>query len=232
MRLLLAALLSASAFAQGTFINSDKPDSPVCPSLTLENDPSLMAGGNEAGARLDAQRNYRWGTQFIPVEKRADLSMVTFYDEKKKGTSIASLKGKIVIIGLWGYRCQPSARMLMELAKVLKAKDRYGFEVWAVNYDANRLTENDADSLGGWAAIRRFKVDNAAMLAETPLPFGIPGAGDQNPGHFLGTVDSLPVMMLIDREGRLATIDIGYTQGMVGQRLSTLLREEPPAKAN
>lgn len=231
IRSLLPVILSLPALAQGYFINSDKPDSPVCPQVTIENDPNLVSNQGGRGATLDATRTYRWGTRFIPAGQRPDASTLTFYNEKKQGISIASLKGKIVIVGLWGYRCQPSANMLLEMAKVLKARDRYGFEVWAMNFDANRLTENDTSALGGWAAINKFKTDNAAILKDTQLPFGTPGVGDQNPGRLLDTVDSLPVMMVIDREGRLASVDIGYTQGMVGQRLSALIHEEQAAKA-
>ncbi|HET6330378.1 MAG TPA: hypothetical protein VFF76_06270 [Holophagaceae bacterium] len=226
-KIALATLLALPLSAQGYYINSDKPDSPICPQLTIENDPRLTRG--ERGATLDATRNYHWGIKTFPIGERPDLSAVTFYDESKKGVSIASLRGKLVIIGLWGYRCQPSARMLMEMAKVLKVKDRYDFEVWAINYDANRMTE-DATSLGGWAAIRRFQMENAGSFKEMPLSLGVSGPGDENPGHFIGVIDSLPVMMVVDRTGHLATLDIGYTQGMVGQRLSQLIREEQAAK--
>lgn len=179
---------------------------------------------------MDASRHYHWGIKYYEPGERPDMTKVTFYGKDQKGVSVGSLKGKLVIIGLWGYRCQPSARMLMEMAKVLKARDRYGFEVWAINYDANRLTE-DATSLGGWAAIQRFQKDNAQALRENPIPFGLCGPGEENPGHFLGVVDSLPVMLVVDRTGHLASTDIGYTEGMVGQRLSRLIREEQAAKA-
>ena len=226
-RIALATLMALPLSAQGYYINSATPDSPICPQLTIENDPRLTRG--ERGATLDATRNYHWGNKTFPIGERPDLSAVTFYDESGKGVSVASLKGKLVIIGLWGYRCQPSARMLMEMAKVLKVKDRYGFEAWAMNYDANRISE-DATSLGGWVAIRRFQTENAEAFKETPLSLGVSGPGDENPGHFIGVVDSLPVMLVVDRTGHLATVDIGYTQGMVGQRISQLIKEERAAK--
>lgn len=149
VRLLFPILLSIPAFAQGYFINSDKPDSPVCPKVTIENDAHLVSAQGGRGASLDATRNYRWGTKFFPIGQRPDASSLSFYNDKKAGISVASQKGKIVIVGLWGYRCQPSANMLMEMSKIMKVKDRYGFEIWAINFDANRLTENDSTSLGG-----------------------------------------------------------------------------------
>ena len=227
-KIAFATLLALPLSAQGYYINSDKPDSPICPQVTIDNDPRLTRG--EVGARLDDSRHYRWSIKYYEANERPDLSRVTFYGQDQKGVPVSSLKGKFVIIGLWGYRCQPSARMLMEMAKVLKVKDRYGFEVWAINYDANRLTE-DAASLGGWAAIQRFQRDNAGTLKENPVPFGLCGPGDENPGHFLGTVDSLPVMLVVDRNGRLASVDIGYTEGMVGARITRLIKQEQAAKA-
>lgn len=231
MRTHLAAaipLMASSLFAQGYFINADSPSSPVCPQMSIQNDPTLTRGA--VGARMDLVRTYKQGATVLPLDNRPDMSKVSFYDEKQKATSVASLKGDLVVIGLWSYRCQPSARMLMEMAKANKVKDRYHLAFLPMNYDANRLTENDA-SLGGWAAIRRFLKDNRAFFSENPLALGIPGVGDENPGHFLGVVDSLPVMMVIDRSGHLATVDIGYREGMVGQRLSMLIKEEQAAKA-
>lgn len=226
---LMLTLWASPLLAQGYFVNADSPSSPVCPQMSIQNDPSLTRG--EVGARMDVVRTYQIGTTFLPNDRRPDLSRVTIYDEKKKATSVGSLKGSLVVIGLWSYKCQPSAKMLMEMAKAMKVKDRYRLAFMPMNYDANRLTE-DSTSLGGWNAIHRFLTDNRSYFDENPLPMGIPGIGDENPGHFLGEVDSLPVLMVVDRTGHLASVDIGYKQGMVGQRLSWLLKQEQGQKVD
>lgn len=225
----LAILMALPLSAQGLYLNADKPGSPICPKMEIEIDPTVgrreVNSANSGVVRLSQEIH-----RFYSSDQRKDVSEFAAYDENKKKTSIASLKGKIVVVALWGYNCDPSARLLMELAQLYPRRDKFGFEVLAINFDANRITE-DSRALGGWAAIQTFKVRNQAFLKENPLPFYVPGLGKEGASNFLDVVNSLPLLAVVDRSGKLASLDMGYTPKLVAMRLSELIREEHSMKA-
>jgi hypothetical protein len=228
-KLLLAAALALPLPAQGLYLNADKPGDPACPKLEVDIDSGL--GRHEiSGARGGMVRQYQAFHQHFAADQRKDVSAFTAYDGKKKGTSVASLKGKIVIVALWGYNCDPSARMLMELAQLYPRRDKFGFEILAVNFDANRITE-DNRALGGWAAIQNFQTRNQEFLNQNPLPFYVPGLAKEGASNFVDVVYSVPLLAVIDRDGKLASLDMGYTPKLVAMRISELIREEQAAKA-
>lgn len=228
-RLALTLLLSVPLAAQGLYLNADKPGDSICPKLEIDIDPTIgrheLSGAD--GGMLAQHQSFH---QFYAPSDRKDVSLFTAYDGKKKGTSIASLKGKLVVVALWGYNCDPSARMLMELAQLYPRKEKFGFEILAVNFDANRITE-DNKALGGWAAIANFQTRNKRFLDENPLPFYVPGLGKEGASNFVNVVYSLPLLAVVDRTGHLASLDMGYEPKLVAMRLSQVIREEQAAKS-
>lgn len=227
--MLLAAALALPLPAQGLYLNADKPGDPVCPKLEVDIDPTV--GRREIGtANSGMVRQHQEFHRFFPSDQRKDVSLFTAYDGKKKAFSVASFKGKIVIVALWSYNCDPSARMLLELAQLYPRRDKFGFEILAVNFDANRVTE-DNRALGGWAAIQNFQTRNREFLEQNPLPFYVPGLGKEGASNFIDVVNSVPLLAVIDRNGKLASLDMGYTPKLVAMRLSALIREEQAAKA-
>lgn len=228
-KILLAAALAIPLPAQSLYLNADKPGDPTCPKLEVDIDPRL--GRREIGtANSGMVRQYQQFHEHFAAGQRKDVSAFTAYDGKKKGVSVASLKGKIVIAALWSYNCDPSARMLMELAQLYPRRDKFGFDILAVNFDANRISE-DSQSLGGWAAIENFRTRNKEFLDQNPLPFYVPGLGKEGASNFINEVYSVPLLAVIDRDGKLASLDMGYTPKLVAMRLSELIREEQAAKA-
>ena len=232
MRALLPVLLSACAAlpAQGVFNNADKPGDPICPlieadktSLSFGAHSGRTSGGLRGANTMDVAWHQR-GTTLFPKEARKDVSRFTAYGEKDKPVSIASLKGKIVLVGLWSHRCEPSAKMIMELASIYPNREKFGFEVLAVNFDTTRRDINNGIP-GGWQAIRLFETQNRTFFDKAKIPFYIPGVGDEGVNPMIDTVKSVPVLMVVDAEGRLASVDIGYEPNMVAQRLSLFIRE-------
>jgi hypothetical protein len=227
--------LSAPILAQGVYTNAVKPGDPICSRVVVALDPTLerheMSDSNPSGALM-----YQQGHQFFPPDLRKDVSLFTAYDEKGKGVSIASLKGKIVIVGFWSVHCDPSARMVMEMAQLEKNKDKFGFELLAVDFDGNDVASAEGSShmLGGRAAVGRFltQSNNRDFFNQNPLTVYLPGTGKEGPSNFLNSFDSMPAMFTVDPQGRLAAIDIGYTPKLTAIRLSALIRERqaaPPA---
>jgi hypothetical protein len=227
-KILLAMIMALPLSAQGLYLNADKPGDPTCPKMEIDIDPRV--GRHEtSSSRGGMIRRHQEFHQSFAMEQRKDVSLFTAYDGKKKGTSVGSLKGKFVIVALWSYNCDPSARMLMELAQLYPRRDKFGFEILAVNFDANRITE-DSRALGGWAAIQNFQTRNREFLDQNPLPFYVPGLAKEGASNFVDVVYSTPLLAVIDRNGKLASLDMGYTPKLVAMRLSELIREEQAAK--
>lgn len=228
-KLMATALLCLPMPAQGLYLNADKPGDQVCPKLEIEVDPRI--GRHEISSSNSGMvRNYQYFHQSFAPADRKDVTAFTAYDAKKKATSVGSLKGKIVVVALWGYNCDPAARMLMELAQLYPRRDKFGFEILAVNFDANRITE-DSRSLGGWSAIENFKIRNKSFFEDNPIPFYVPGIGKEGASNFLDVVTSLPLLVVVDRSGHMASLDMGYEPKLVAMRLSELIREEHAATA-
>jgi thiol-disulfide isomerase/thioredoxin len=233
------ALSALTLGAQGVFLNVDKPGEPICPRVMV--DKTSLEFKSQYGrnkANLANLRYYQASDQFIPMGERKDVSAFAAYDDHSKGTAISSLKGKVVLVGLWSKNCEPSASMIMELAGIYEKRAQFGFELIAVNFDENQLvdpvrlrSENQID--GGWRAINKFKMDNRVFFERSKMPLYVPGIGKEGPANFMDMVYSLPVLFVVDRQGRLAELHIGYKNGFVGEALKRALREraEPAAPA-
>lgn len=231
----LGLALSALALsAQGVFLNVDKLGDPTCPRLMV--DKTALEFKSQYGRNQASLANVRYhqeGSQIIPVDHRKDVSAFVAFDERNKGTAVSSLKGKVVLVGLWSKNCEPSANLLMEFAGIYGKRAQYGFEILAVNFDENQQDGGKEGSgiAGGWRAISKFKITNKQFFAKNDLPIYIPGLGKEGPSNFMDMIYSLPVLYVVDRQGRLAEVHIGYKNGMVGEILSRALRERPEPAA-
>lgn len=220
----LCLFLSGVLSAQGIYLNANRPDASVCPRL-LRDKTAMEFRGYGRGADTSMKRYYQQGVEYFLQGKRKDVSAFTAYNDKGRPTSIASLKGKVVLVGLWSVHCQPSARMLMEFSRIYSKQAQYGFQLLAVNFDA---TQQDGGHIqGGWPAIDAFMTDNRRFFQASKLPVYTPGVGKEGAANFMDTIYSLPVLFVVDREGRLAQIHIGYQNGFVGKSLMQALMEHP-----
>ena len=59
------------------------------------------------------------------------------------------------------------------------------------------------------------------------MPVFTAGLGKEGPSNFLDLVYSVPVLFVVDRQGKLAEIHIGYREGFVGEAVIRALRERP-----
>jgi len=230
---LFLAISGLTLSAQGVFTNANSPDAPTCPRVMQEKtELNYKSQYGRNGADASAVRYSQWGDQFFPQAERKDVSAFAAYDEKTKGTSIASLKGKVVLVGLWSTHCDPSAKMLMEFSSLYAKRDQYGFEILSVNFDENQQDGGGIE--GGWRAINKFRIKNRQFFDASKMPIYTPGLGKEGPSNFMDMVYSVPVLFVVDRQGRLAELHIGYKDGFVGQALMRALRERllPPAPAS
>jgi thiol-disulfide isomerase/thioredoxin len=214
--------------AQGVFTKADKPDAPTCPRLIIEktelNHKSQYGrNGGDADGVLYTQK----GDAFFPQGERKDVSSFAAYTEKGIGTTLASLKGKVVLVGLWSKNCEPSAKMLMEFAALYPKRGQFGFELLAVNFDENQ--QEDGGNEGGWRAIHKFMNTNRQFFEVSKMQVYTPGLGKQGATNLMDMVYSVPVLFVVDRDGKLAETHIGYQDGFVGEALKRGLREKPVA---
>ena len=228
---LLMPALACTLAAQGIFTPADKADSPICSRILRENLPmqsgsaaAATTGGN-AGANYSHVFYNQKGDHHFPLGARKSVQAFGVSDEAGRMTTIQQLKGKVVIVGFWSGKCEPSAKMVMELADLYPKREKFGFEVLCVNFDENSPQEG---YIGGWKAVKKFQQQNAAFFKTSKLPVYIPGIGAQGPSNFMDMVYSLPLLCVIDREGNLASMTIGYTPNFVVDSLKRVLAERPP----
>lgn len=227
----LLALATGFLGAQGVFTNANKPGAATCPRLMKDKtalEYSSQYGVNSANA--SAVLYHQEGEQFFPQGQRKDVSAFAAYDEKAHGTSLASLKGKVVLVGLWSVHCDPSAKMLMEFASLYPKRAQYGFDILAVNFDENQQDGGGIE--GGWRAINKFMIKNRQFFDVSHMPIYTPGLGKEGPANFMDMVWSVPVLFVVDREGKLAQLHIGYKDGFVGDALKRALMERPLATSS
>ena len=253
----LFAAACVAASAQGIYKNANSPKDGVCPLVQADksdlnfgtafahpyversdnpsNGTSVDSTAGLKGADSVGKAYYQQGDYDFPLGQRRDVSAFTAYDAKALGTSVASLKGKVVLVGLWSTRCDPSARMLLEMAQLYPKGPQYGFQVLAVNFDLNQQDGGEEGGIeGGWRAINKFMIKNRSFFEASHMPVYTPGLGKEGASNFMPTVQSLPALFVIDRQGRLASIHIGYKDGFVGEALKRTLLEKaqplaPPA---
>lgn len=229
------AAVGALLHAQGIYQNANSPSDPICPRIEKDkialNFGARIAGttGGSIGADSTTKLSYQQGSQLFPQGQRKNVAAFAAYDAKSKPTSIASLKGKVVLVGLWSTRCDPSTKMVLELASLYPKKDQFSFEILAVNFDENQQgggnSRYDVAVEGGWRAINKFMNTNRQFFEVSKMPLYIPGLGKEGPSNFMDIVHSLPVLFVIDREGNLAQLHIGYKEGFVGEAIKRAIVE-------
>lgn len=242
--LLMSAWLAAPMAAQGLYQNANSPSDPICPRVDRDKTalnfgaPGRGTTGGLIGADSTIRLSYQQGKQFFPQGQRKNVSAFAAYDEKAKGTSVGSLRGKVVLVGLWSVKCDPSAKMLLEFASLYPKREQYGFEILAVNFDENQQggavnPRFDIGIEGGWRAISKFRNKNRQFFDTSKMPIYTPGLGKEGASNFMDIVHSLPALFVIDREGNLAQLHIGYKDGFVGEAIRQALGERPlpPAPA-
>ncbi|HJV21624.1 MAG TPA: TlpA disulfide reductase family protein [Holophagaceae bacterium] len=236
MKVILTALLGvASLAAQGTFRNVEKPGDEACDRIVSQAGIGAGAGRGRRGAstppagmgdQADVKARRQLGDQLFPRGSRKPVGGFTAVDEKGRGVSLASLKGKVVLVGFWSANCEPGVKMLMDLAGLCSQRAKFNFEILAVNLDEHRPMEG---IVGGWQAVQKYKARNADFLKANPIDLYLPGVGSEGPSNFVDTVWSLPLLCVVDREGNLASMTTGYRPDGVATNLKRALVERPVA---
>ncbi|MEZ5420350.1 MAG: TlpA disulfide reductase family protein [Vicinamibacterales bacterium] len=124
--------------------------------------------------------------------------------------SLASLRGKVVLVDVWASWCAPCKAAFPEYDRLHKEYRERGFEVLAVNVDERRA---DADRfLAGRTPAMTVVFDPAGVAPER---LGVRG---------------MPTSFLIDRRGQIRHVHEGFTTRDLAtyrRRIEALLAEVP-----
>ncbi len=223
--------------AQGVFTKPTEAGSSICPRVLRERDSLDYGSGTrgfnttsgDSGAAAGMTAYYQKGGGYIPKENRKDVSAFAGISEKGTQIPVSNFTGKAVVIGFWSVNCDPSMRMLTDFAALSDKRGKFGFEIMAVNFDENRPIDG---MTGGWRAINNWSNKNKDLLARAPIPMFIPGVGAQGPARIYDPIYSVPLLAVVDAQGRLAHMQIGYETDDVVKALKPILMEnmKPAAK--
>ncbi len=139
---------------------------------------------------------------FVSPLKGKPAPEFTLEDLGGKKVSLASYRGKAVLINFWATWCAPCR---IETPWIIELRNQYagqGFEVLGVSTDD--LDSDNAKTLAN------EKKEIAAFVEKMHMPYPILLAGDAL-DHPYGGLDVLPESFFVDRAGKVVAVQFGLT---------------------
>jgi peroxiredoxin len=129
-----------------------------------------------------------------PDKDRKTAPEFALKDSNGQTVHLTDYKGKVVLLDFWATWCGPcKVEIPWFIEFEQQFKDR-GFAVLGVSMDED-----------GWDAVKPYiedhKINYRVML------------GNEQVSDIYGGLDSLPTTLLIDREGKIASVHIGLSRG-------------------
>ena len=119
-------------------------------------------------------------------------------------SSLADYKGKVVMVEFWATWCPPCKELTPILEKIHKKYKDKGFIILAL------VSEDE-----GEAAIRSF-------IKEYGITYPVLLADQETMRHY--GISSIPVTFIINKEGRVVSMHMGNTQGIMQELTSEIER--------
>jgi cytochrome c biogenesis protein CcmG/thiol:disulfide interchange protein DsbE len=153
------------------------------------------------------------GATAVPTNLRAAASErkaapnFSLDDSQGKTLRLSDFRGKVVLLDFWATWCHGCKTEIPWFMEFHKKYESDGLAVIGVSMDDD-----------GWKAVKPFVTD-----WKIPYPIVV---GNQELGK-LYSVESMPVTLLIDREGRIAATHAGVVQkGAFEEEIKSLLQEK------
>ncbi len=118
--------------------------------------------------------------------------------------SLASLKGKVVLLDFWATWCSPCRESIPQLIDLYRGYQDKGLEVIGMNLDKGNLD-----------GVQRF-------VTSMNIPYTILVASEDVVRDY--GVTALPTTFLLDKEGRIQDKIIGFNSGF-GKRVGAKVKE-------
>jgi cytochrome c biogenesis protein CcmG/thiol:disulfide interchange protein DsbE len=125
-------------------------------------------------------------------------------DLSGKKVTLASYRGKAVLINFWATWCAPCR---LETPWLIELRNKYaaqGFEVLGVDTEGDDLQKSDT---AGWA---KDKAAVGKFAAEMKVPYPVLMDGDSISRDY-GGLDDLPASFFVDRKGKVVAAQVGLT---------------------
>jgi len=122
-----------------------------------------------------------------------------------KDLSLASLKGKVVLVDFWATWCPPCRAEVGPLVKVYNQYKDKGFEIVGISFDNDRKAFDEYVKENGMPWIHYF--DGKGWENEVGPAYGI---------------QSIPTMYLLDKEGKVVSTEL--RDGKLEEELKKLLK--------
>jgi cytochrome c biogenesis protein CcmG/thiol:disulfide interchange protein DsbE len=142
--------------------------------------------------------------QFVSPLKGKPAPAFALEDVNGKKVSLASYKGRAVLINFWATWCAPCK---IETPWLIELRNKYaaqGFEILGVSTEGDDLQKDDK---AGWdrehAAVAKF-----VQQMKVPYPVLIDGDSISSP---YGGLDELPASFFVDRKGTVVAAQMGLT---------------------
>jgi len=140
--------------------------------------------------------------QFISPLKGKPAPTFTLEDLSGKKVSLASYKGKAVLINFWATWCAPCKIETPWIIELRKQYASQGFEVLGIS--ADDLNRDDPKEL----AKDKMEIAQSAQKLHIDYPVLIDGATLDKP---YGGLDELPTSFFVNRKGLVVAAQLGLT---------------------
>ncbi|MHC4390396.1 MAG: TPR end-of-group domain-containing protein [Planctomycetota bacterium] len=135
-----------------------------------------------------------------------------------KQVALKDLRGKVVLVDVWGTWCPPCRKTIPHLVELQKKHGDAGLQIVGLNFERIRDQDEARDKVLAYR--KENGIEYPCALTPRALIDTIP--------DFRG----FPTMLMVDREGRVRLKHVGYTEGEVLEAaVLELLAEDAPASA-
>lgn len=183
-----------------------------CPSVEVHGESMVNRKVGILGKVSSELVGRQWDLGLVAPAERKLPGALKLTAEDGKDFDLLSLKGQVVVLGLFSVDCQASCVQLAELGDFQPKEPQFGMRLLPVSFQ-------------GWASLQNFRRRNRAFLPEG-IRIYLPGTGEHGVNATGVELTGLPLVVMLDREGRIASAWTGFAKGRLLERLKALIPEK------